>query len=259
MSISDIDLDDLRYAKNLLENPGLAAKITSLLGKPIEKGFDLLPKNINAVVNNASKKALEIALNGATLTMDKKSTLPSGNMLHKIAAAASGGIGGFWGLPGLAVELPVSTTIMMRSIADIARSEGEILSDPHTRMACIEVFALGGSSQVDDAVETGYFAVRAALARSVVDAAQYVAQKGMIEEGAPIILRLISQVAARFGVQVSEKVAAQAVPIVGAAGGAVINTVFIDHFQDMARGHFIVRRLEKKYGSDLVKRIYFEL
>ena len=81
----------------------------------------------------------------------------------------------------------------------------------------------------------------------------------MIEEGAPIILRLITKVAARFGVQVSEKIAAQAIPIVGAVGGAVINTLFIDHFQDMARGHFIVRRLERIYGIEAVKKEYDRL
>jgi hypothetical protein len=66
-------------------------------------------------------------------------------------------------------------------------------------------------------------------------------------------------VASRFGITVSEKVAAQAVPVLGAAGGALINTIFIDHFQDIARGHFIVRRLERKYGADLVKEEYLKL
>jgi len=51
---------------------------------------------------------------------------------------------------------------------------------------------------------------------------------------------------------VSEKVAAQAIPLIGAAGGALINTIFIDHFQNMARGHFIIRRLERRYDKDLI-------
>jgi hypothetical protein len=40
----------------------------------------------------------------------------------------------------LPIELPVSTVIMLRSIADIARSEGEDLSDPR-RLPCVQVFA----------------------------------------------------------------------------------------------------------------------
>jgi len=36
----------------------------------------------------------------------------------------------------------------------------------------------------------------------------------------------------------------------------MVNTVFIGHYQDMARGHFIVRRLEKIYGADPVRAAY---
>jgi hypothetical protein len=80
-----------------------------------------------------------------------------------------------------------------------------------------------------------------------------------VEKGAPAIVRLITAVASRFSVHVSEKVAAQAIPILGAVGGAVINTMFIDHFQRMARGHFIVRRLERIHGVEEVRRAYDEL
>jgi hypothetical protein len=176
--------------------------------------------------------------------------------MHKIAAATSGAVGGAFGLLALAVELPVSTTIMLRSIAEIARSEGE---DPHnidTKLACLSVFALGGRTRDDDAAESGYFAVRAGLASAVGEAAKFLAEKGMSKSGAPTLVRLISVLGARFGVVVSEKAAAQAVPILGAAGGAAINTIFMAHFQDMARGHFIVRRLERMYGEEVVKNAY---
>jgi len=33
----------------------------------------------------------------------------------------------------------------------------------------------------------------------------------------------------------------------------------MDHFQNMARGHFIVRRLERTYGKDLVHETYQRL
>ena len=47
-----------------------------------------------------------------------------------------------------------------------------------------------------------------------------------------------------------------AIPAVGAVGGALINTIFLDHFQNIAQGHFAVRRLERKYGADLIKAEY---
>lgn len=259
MSLSKEDLDDLRYAKSLLENPSLAARISNLLGTPIEKGFKHLPAKWKGVVQSATEKSLRKALSFAFQTMDDKTRPASSDKTHKILVFATGAGGGSLGLPALAVELPVTTTIMLRSIADIARSEGAQISLLETKLACLEVFALGGTSKRDEGTETGYFVVRAALARTISDAAKYIAEKGLAQEGAPVLVRLIAALAARFGIIVSEKVAAQAIPLIGAAGGALINTIFIDHFQNMARGHFIVRRLEKVYGKDLIKQEYNKL
>lgn len=250
------DLNDLRSAKRILENPGVAAKITDLIGTPLEKGFKLLPDNWNKKVGEITQISLSKAAQTAILTMKNKPGEKSWNKLHKLAVATTGGVGGFFGLPALAVELPVSTTIMLRSIADIARSESEDIFSDEFKISCLEVFALGGPSKSDDATESGYYAVRTALAQSVSRAAEYIAKKGLIEEGSPAIVRLIVQISERFSINISEKAAAQAIPAIGAAGGAVINTLFIDHFQDMARGHFIVRRLERKYGLEIVKENY---
>jgi len=256
MTFQQKDLNDLKKAKMLLENPGIAAKITNLLATPIEKGFELLPDNWNVKVGEVTQAALSKAVHAAVFTMKDAPGEEASNIWHKIAVATTGGIGGFFGLPALAVELPISTTIMLRSIADIARSEGETISKIASKIACIEVFALGGPSKSDDASKSGYFTIRAALARSVTKAAEYMAEKGLAEEGAPALVRLITQIAERFSIQVSEKAAAQAIPAIGAAGGVLINTLFIDHFQDMARGHFIVRRLERKYGKEIVEATY---
>src|ERR1700761_9488493 len=89
------------------------------------------------------------------------------NRAHKLAAAASGAVGGALGLAALPLELPISTTILLRSIAEIAREEGEDLNAPEAAFACVEVFALGGQRNGEAAFESGYFAVRTALAKSV--------------------------------------------------------------------------------------------
>src|SRR5262245_5894011 len=162
--------------------------------------------------------------------------------LHKALATASGAAGGAFGLATLPIELPVSTIIMLRSIAEIARSEGEDLSDPEAALSCVQAFAPGSA----DAAESGYFAVRGMLAKSVTQAARFIVERGVIEEeGGPILVRFITQVASRFGVVVTQKLAAQAIPLVGALGGAAVNYAFIEHFQEVARGHFAVRRLER--------------
>jgi hypothetical protein len=185
-------------------------------------------------------------------TLDDRLTRPSANFAHKLLVAASGAGGGALGLAGLPLELPLSTVLMLRSVADIARSQGEDLKHPETQLACLSVFALGGNNQAD----TSYFAMRSSLARAIAEAAEYVARRELIEEGAPVLLRLLGRIAARFGMPVSQKLAAQMVPLIGAATGAAINWVFIDHYQDMARGHFTVRRLERTYGRETVRELY---
>lgn len=259
MALSSAEISELRGAKKLLENPGIAAKVSNFIGAPIEKGLKRLPESMSATVNEITRKSIEKALDIALLTMNKDVRESSSNWWHKLAVGTTGATGGLFGLPGLAIELPISTTIMLRSIADIARSEGEDLSCPVAKLQCVQVLALGGKSRSDDGTETGYLAARAALAKSISEAAAHLTKKGLSQHGAPAVVRFISQIASRFSIVVSEKAAVQAVPVVGAFGGAAINTLFINHFQDMGRGHFIVRRLERLHGQEEVRRLYDEL
>jgi hypothetical protein len=252
------DLAALRDAVQALEHPSLAARLANIAGKPIELLGQMLPASASQVVATVTSRCLEIALKAALRTM-RSAPHAGSTLLHKTLATASGAAGGAFGLAALPVELPVSTVIMLRSIADIARSEGEDLSDPESTLACVQVFALGGRANSVDASESGYFAARGMLAKSVTEAARFIAERGIVEEGSPVLVRFITQVASRFGVAVSQKVAAQALPVVGALGGATVNYVFIEHFQDVARGHFIVRRLERAYGKDVVRTEYERL
>lgn len=260
MTLSKQDLAQLRRAKQLLENPGLAAKLSSTLGKPFEKGMKMLPskwqKSVHSVTEAALMKALDVAVN----SLGSKRSSASNDRMHRFAAAASGAAGGAFGVAAIGIEVPLSTTLILRSIAEIAAAEGEDPRHIETKLACLSVFALGSSKdRRDNAAESGYFAARAALASAVSEAGKYLAEKGLGKSGAPALVRLISLIAARFGVVVSQKTAAQMVPVLGAAGGAIINTIFIGHYQDMARGHFIVRRLEKTYGSEPVRLAYERL
>jgi hypothetical protein len=145
---------------------------------------------------------------------------------------------------------------MLRSIAEIARAEGEDLSLPEARLACLEVFALGGHAESDDAAETGYYGIRLALALPVTQAACHITEHGLAGRSAPVLVDLLRAIGERFGIVVGQKTAAQLVPLIGAAGGAAVNLVFMSHFQEMARGHFVVRALERRYGTDLVQANY---
>lgn len=286
--LSEADLAALRKAVRALERPGLAARLSAAAGAPLDIIGRSLPAPVTEVVARSTEAAMRGALRVALATLPKVEVAPapgtaveavaagaggrfgrlfgSGAFHHKALAALSGAVGGAFGLATLAVELPVSTTLMLRSIAEIAREEGEDLEDPEGALACVQVFALGGRNtgasestglaENTGLAESGYFAVRAALAKTMAEAARYAGSKTLLDQSAPALIRFTAQIAARFGIVVSQKVAAQAVPILGAFGGAAVNTAFMNHFQSMARAHFTVRRLERAYGQPAVRAAY---
>jgi hypothetical protein len=261
--LSADDLAALRRAKHELESPALTMKLASIVGAPLEKLMSRIPAMASDKVNDATqialRKCLQIALRtlgrpmgGAPLSVSER---PS-NLLHKFAVATTGAAGGAFGLVALPVELPVTTTLMFRSICDIARSEGEDLTSIDTQLQCLTVLGMGGTSKADDDADYGYFIMRGALAQAVSKASSEIATKGFTTHGSAALLRLLNTIASRFSVQVTEQIAAKSIPAIGAVLGAMVNTVFIDHFQQVAHGHFTVRRLERQYGTEVVQAAY---
>ncbi|MBK8550001.1 MAG: EcsC family protein [Ignavibacteria bacterium] len=257
--MTDHELTQLRASKKLLENPAFLMELSNIVGKPVEKIYSLLPEKFQEGVGNLAKKVLLKSLDVLVSKMNSGNSLKPNNLMHKIMVAGTGTAGGFFGLPALAIELPVTTSIMLRSIADIARSKGFDLNDTETKLACLEVFALGGNSKRDDFSDSAYYVTRGALAQAVTEANKYLLHKGMMKESAPALVSFISKIASRFGIIISEGAAAKSVPVIGAASGGAINLVFMNHFQRMAEGHFTVKQLESKYGKEEVMGIYKSL
>jgi hypothetical protein len=253
------DYHALAAAAQKLETQSYAMQVASTLGMPVETLLHMLPASAQRSVGTAVQKALEQCLRAA-LTLDRSMHAPvSRKRAHTAAVAFTGAVGGFFGLPGMVVELPISTTLMLHSIAEIARTEGEDLRNPESALACLEVFALGPEGRHREAIESAYYATRSALAQVTREAASYIVQKGTAKGGAPAIITFLSKIASRFGIEVSEKVAAELVPIAGSVGGLALNVLFIRHFQSIAEGHFTVRRLERKYGAEAIRQTYLNL
>ncbi|MGD8618512.1 MAG: EcsC family protein [Gammaproteobacteria bacterium] len=255
-SLSEKDLETLRWATRHLEHPSLAARLTSVIGTPIEIGIRLLPRPLYAKTREIADTAISKALQTAVSSLRHEVEPDPRDGLYRVLAAGSGAVGGLFGIYGLPVEFGISTTIMLRSIAEIARFQGEDIHTPEAQLSCLEVFALGGKSESDDAAETGYYGIRLALAWPVTHATHYITKHGLGADGSPLLASLVSTIGRRFNLAVTQKMAAQMVPLIGAAGAATINVIFMNHFQEMAHGHFSVRRLERKYGKELVQASY---
>jgi hypothetical protein len=256
--LSPEDRETLRWAHRHLEHPSLAVRLTSRLGAPVEKFFNALPKSWHESLHQAMQASLERTLKVAIFSLgDERKARRRRH--HRTLGMLSGAAGGLFGLPAVMAELPITSAIILRAIADIARSQGEDLSDPEARLACMEVFALGGRSRDDDAADAGYYGVRLALAVHFSRVSERVLSQGLVRWNPPGLVRFIAEVAARFGVVVTEKAALQMVPILGAGAGSLINLIFIEHFQDIARAHFTMRRLERLYGPELMRGEYEKL
>jgi hypothetical protein len=255
--LSEEDLAALKWAHRHLEHPSFAARLSNAIGSPIEQGLRLLPKRWHQRVDAAAESVIRQTLDLAVDSMGRIPPSTAHDPMHRLMAAASGAIGGLFGPLALLAELPVTTALMLRSIADIAHNEGEDLATPEARLACMQVFALGGRTGEDEAAETGYYGLRITL--SLHFSASLLHLDKIPIKNIPAGIELVRAIASRFGVVISDKAAAQMIPIAGAISGALLNFIFMQHFQDIGRGHFIVRRLERAYGTERIRREYEKL
>jgi hypothetical protein len=237
----------LREAVRRLQNSrGLVIRgadlLAGLLGSAAALGWRRLhvapaiTGKLRGIAEVALRRAFDVAVLGVQ-SGGWVATPGQGRMI----VAASGAMGGFLGMAGFLPDATLTTLLVMRAIAAIAREEGEDMADPEARQACLEVFAFGSPSldSAEDS-EAGYWTAR------------------MMMQGRPMMM-IFSEVAARYGVRMSEKFSLQAVPLIGAAGGAVVNTVFLNHYRNLARVHFTIRRLERRYGSAEVRSTAAEM
>jgi hypothetical protein len=265
--IDSADREFLVEAVKFLEHPSLAIRIANSVGKPVEFLHEKLPEKyrnmLSSAVNASLLKCVEVAVKSIpqNSAADANIGILNKSRLHVATASGLGALGGFVGLASIPIELPITTTIMLRSIAEIAKENGEDLSQPEALLECIQVFAMGArESADDDSVNSAYLQSRIAFSNLVNKSAQFMARHSAREvlsaiekKTAPDLVLFISRIAARFKIVVSEKMVAQIVPILGAIGAAALNGFFTDHFNNVAHYHYGIKKLERKYGLKIVQ------
>jgi len=244
---------ELERAVRLLEQPRLAIRLANMAGKPIDGAMSVVP-GVSGALHGALRKAILRCLTVAIESQTDEPFEPS-RWLPKTLTGLTGGIGGLFGALAMPVELPFTMMLMLRAIADIARHNGEDLRSIESRLACLEVFALGERKR-DAGAAVGYYAARTTLNKLTRDLVATLIERRMMDASAPVVTRLVGEVVSRLGLLLSERAAAGAIPILGALGGATLNVVFMDHFERVAEGHFTIRRLEREYGDVEIARLY---
>jgi hypothetical protein len=261
----------IQAAFNFLDHPGFLVRVANMLGKPVGAVIESLPQKQKKLIQKATHSALRRGLEVVTGTVSTQPLVHEFSEMqrrnrwtghwHSLASFGVGAAGGLFGAVMLPVELPVTTAIMLRSIAKIAHESGMNLQDPHVQMECLYILSLGASESLHRT--SNYWASRIAFAQMSREAAGFLANKTAKEvlreienRAAPLLMRFMAAVASRFEVVVSEKLMAEALPVVGAIGGGVINAAFTEYFSDAARYHFGLRALENRHGRAAVEQYY---
>ena len=219
---------------------GLLMKAVNLVGSSVEDGLKVLPKPVREQIDKATQGALLKSYDMAARSRSGEGRLVrfasfvTGDRAHKALAAFSGAVGGVGGLPTAMAELPLAVTIIFRAVQGVAEEHGEDPLSEETRMECVRVFGAGGAAvKADEGVNTSFLGARLSLSGTAVN-------------------RLVARVAPRFGAVFGQKLAGQAVPILGAAAGAGTNWAFIDYYVEMAHVHFGLRQLARAHGEEAV-------
>ncbi|MEO0750975.1 MAG: EcsC family protein, partial [Pseudomonadota bacterium] len=213
-----LDALALRYSR--ASGPGI--QLLNLIGGQAEGLLDQLPKPVREALGARTEDALRLAMQAAHGSRG----IVEGNAgwMSRALTTAMGAAGGIGGLPTALAELPVTTAVLLRAIQDVAVEHGFDPSEPGVQYDCIQVFAAAGPLDHDDGADMGFLGARVTVT-------------------GPALQNLIATVAPRLATVLGQKLAAQTVPILGAAAGAATNYTYTSYYQQMAHVHFGLRRL----------------
>ncbi|WP_128253618.1 EcsC family protein [Falsirhodobacter deserti] len=208
---------------------GPLMKVISIAGHRAEGLMEKIPSPVRVRIEEATAFALRRCYTVASAA--RASRLPdTGRYGHSVAAVISGGAGGFGGIASSVVELPATISIFFSAIQKVAASHGFDPNEESVRLECLRVFGSGTPFEEDDGVNTAFLASRIALSGAGVQG-------------------LIASVAPRLAAVLSQKLAAQTVPLLGAATGAAVNLAFVTYYQELAHVRFGLLKLAKEHSE----------
>ena len=218
----DVEAELDALAKRYKSAGGLGISVLNLVGGSADSLLKTLPEgvrgNLEAATVTALNQAMKAANSSRNVVPDQKS------WLNQTVSAALGAAGGAGGLPTALAELPVTTTLLLRVIQGVAVEHGFDPQSENVQFDCVHVFSAAGPLSDDDGADLGFLAARVTLTGKAMQS-------------------LIAKVAPRLAVVLGQKLAAQAVPVLGAVAGAATNYAYTSYYQDMAHIHFGLRKL----------------
>jgi len=218
----DTDAEMDRLARRYKTAGGLGIQVLNALGAQADGLLDRLPGPVRAQLDSATRAALVQAMSAASRS--RRVVPDQAEWLNNAVSTGLGAAGGFGGLPTALAELPVTTTLLLRVIEGVAVEYGFDPGADSVRFDCVQVFASAGPLEHDDGADLAFLSARVALTGATVQA-------------------VLARVAPRLAIVLGQKLAVQAVPVLGAVAGAATNYAYTSYYTDMAHVHFGLRRL----------------
>ncbi|WP_338550622.1 EcsC family protein [Roseovarius phycicola] len=218
----EVDARLFELAQRHARAGNVGIQILNTIGGQAEGLLARLPEPVRAKLGETTESALRVSMKAAHRSRDVVSETPG--WWSRALSTAMGAAGGMGGLPTALAELPVTTTVLLRAIQDVAVEHGFDPSEPGVQYDCIQIFAAAGPLDHDDGTDLAFLSTRVAVTGTAVQA-------------------LIARVAPRLATVLGQKLAAQTVPVLGAAAGAATNYAYMSYYQQMAHVHFGLRRL----------------
>ncbi|WP_420566662.1 EcsC family protein [Thalassovita sp.] len=218
----DLEAELEQLAQRYQSAGGMGVQLLNMIGGQADSLLNRLPAPVRSRLEEGTVKALNVAMKAAHGSRGVVGQQPP--WLNTAVATAMGAAGGFGGLPGALAELPVTTTVLLRSIQDVAVDHGFDPAAENVQFDCIRVLSAAGPLDEDDGADLAFFATRASL--------QGVAVQTMIARVAPRLATVLGQ-----------KLAAQTAPVLGAVAGAATNYAYTSYYQQIAHVHFRIRAL----------------
>lgn len=224
----DLAAEVAALARRYKRANGPVIKLVNRIGGTLEGQLAALPEGVRSQIERLTAQALETSYGFAAKAPDLGQRAPM------VAAIATGAAGGAGGLATAVAELPVTVTLFLKTIRSVAQDAGLDPDEDWVRAECLQVFAAGSPLSQDDGVNTSFVASRLALSGTAVQ-------------------NLISTIAPKLAAVLGQKLAAQAVPILGAVSGAALNAAFLSYYREIARVRFELVKLGRLHGADAVE------
>jgi len=224
VTVGPVNLDEEldRLARRYRAAGGLGVQVLTLLGTQAEGLLERLPSPMRQGLTVATERALSVAVRTA---QSSRTAVPDQKpWVNTAVTAAMGAAGGFGGLPTALLELPATTTVLLRAIQGAAAEQGFDPASPGVQFDCVRVFGSAGPLAHDDGAELGFVSLRLTLSGGALH-------------------KLIATVAPRLATVLGQKLATQTVPVLGAVAGASVNFIYTRYYQEIAHVHFALRRL----------------